>query len=212
MYSRRLKRKNYKIQKSIYKKQKYSSDSESDFSESESDDSESESDDSESESDYSESESDYSESESDDSESESDDSESESEENHFNLNTKIENKIQKIIDEKINNDIIKNLLEEIFDKNNKNKLEIKEIEKKYSIKCEACNKQHRNCENNLIINKKSFNIGTYCIKRLLVIYDLFKLYHSENVENKYLLFKINKKKLKNIEKEIKTTDFSVLSY
>jgi hypothetical protein len=205
MYSTRSKRKNNKLQKCIYKKQKHYSERESDDSGSDY----SESDDSGS--DYSESDdsgSDYSESD----DSGSDYSESNSEENHFNLNIKIEKKIQKIIDEKINNDIIKNLLEEIFNKNNKNKLEIKEIEKKYSIKCEACNKQHRNCENHLIINKKSFNIGTYCIKRLLVIYDLFKLYHSENIdiEDKYRLFNVLKNTYKKDEKEIKTTDFSVL--
>ena len=205
MYSPRLKRKNCNIQKSIYKKQKHSCDSESDYSES--DDSESD----DSESDYSESDC----SESDDSESddsESDDSESDFEETHFNLNNKIENKIQKIIDEKINNDIIKNHLEEIFIKKNKDTLEIKEMDKKYSIKCEACNKKHRNCENTLIINKKSFNIGTYCIKRLLVIYDLFKLYHNENIdiEDKYRLFNVLKNTYKKDEKEIKTTNFSVL--
>ena len=209
MASRINKRKNNAKPKHIYKKIKinYYKDSESEDSEynnSESEDSEynnSESEDSES--DDSESE----DSESDDSESD----DSESEEINLNLKYKIENVIQTFIDKKIKNDLVKNLLEEQFHKNNKNNLEINEVQKKYSIKCEACNKKHRNCEHTLNIKNKSFHIGTYCIKRLFIIYDLFKLYHSKNVKDLKLAFRINKKRLQNVENDIKNTDFSILS-
>ena len=173
--------------------------------------SDSENNDSDNESGYEEEEKEFIVEESDN-ESEYNDFSSDSEIDDNDINEYYINKdkteIQDLID-KIKNKIKNETLKTYID--DKNELEITErTQKKYEIKCDFCNKI-RNCNHILNISNSSFNIGTYCIRRIEFIKKLLELLDEDNYNFLKIKFKMYKKNYKKFELDLKKMDWSIFN-
>lgn len=153
-----------------------------------------------------------------DNESEYNDFSSDSEIDHNDINEHYINKdkteIQELID-KIKDKIKNEKLKTHIDDNGE--LEITErLHKKYEIKCDFCNKI-RNCNHILNISNRTFNIGTYCIRRiefikkLLELLELLELLDEDNYNFLKIKFEIYKKNYKKFELDLKKMDWSIFN-